>query len=385
MLKKFLYISTLLLCAITVVSCCKKNDEPPYNGGKDIKHTILVYMMAKNSLGNPLDFDTENINAMRAAFEDNNIDDGRLLVFLSEYDQEPCLLEIKCDKNHKSVVDTLKWYDGCISTDTATMNMVLRDVHEISPQGTYGLIVWSHANGWLPQYHFYNMSYSAAPASIGHEGKAKSTMDIDMFAKALEPYHFDYVLFDACLMGCVEVAYELRNVCDYMIATPTETMGAGFPYRRIIPLLYADNKDLEQVCVEYYNEYIAVGNSGTISLVEMKNIEFLAEACRSIAVGREKKIAAANSLAIQSFDRRLPHIFFDLGHFMEYLANDYQYADFLVALDLAVPYRASGDRFLNIRINHYSGLSSYIPGICADETVEEYYHTLQWYNRVYKK
>ena len=39
--------------------------------------------------------------------------------------------------------------------------------------------------------------------------------------------HFDFVLFDACFMQSIEVAYALRNFTDYYIGSPTEIPGPG--------------------------------------------------------------------------------------------------------------------------------------------------------------
>lgn len=33
-------------------------------------------------------------------------------------------------------------------------------------------------------------------------------------------------------MGGIEVAYELRNKTDYMIASPAEVISNGFPYEK---------------------------------------------------------------------------------------------------------------------------------------------------------
>lgn len=42
-------------------------------------------------------------------------------------------------------------------------------------------------------------------------------------------FHTEYILFDACYMSSVEVAYELKDVTHYLIASPTEVLSYGFP------------------------------------------------------------------------------------------------------------------------------------------------------------
>ena len=54
-------------------------------------------------------------------------------------------------------------------------------------------------------------------------------MNISEFVEILEVTpHFDFILFDACFMQSVEVAYELRDYTDYCI---------GFQQRYQAPVL----------------------------------------------------------------------------------------------------------------------------------------------------
>lgn len=382
MLHKIKYQIVVFLVAVLAVACNPKGEEPsPDLLGAN--HTALVYMMAENSLSVPYQFDKTNIEAMCRAVENNDIK-GRLMIFYAGYDGSPSLLEIKKDRASGSRIDTLKVYEGSVSTDTATMSLVLRDVQRIAQSDSYGMIVWTHANGWLPQYRYYKSPPKQAPASVGCEGDEGRTMDVDMMAQALQPFHLDYIIFDACLMGCVEVMYELREVCDYIIAAPTEMLGEGLPYEEIIPLLYAEERDYEQICRAYYNKYIVEERCGTIALVATAHMDALSEACRKIVAHKDEEIAQITPAMLQYYDRKLPHVYYDLGQYMRMLANDDDYAHFESILDKAVPYKACSSTFLTIKIRHYSGLSSYVPGISGDEVVEEYYRTLQWYDRVYK-
>ena len=384
MAKRLIYIIEIIFVTMGLIACDCRKDEPRFEPSENARHTALVYMMAESNLSVPYGFDKSNIEEMCRAFADKDFN-GRLMLFLSQYNSSPCLLEILSNDKRESYIDTLRVYEGCLSTDTATLSRVMRDVREISNTPSYGLIVWTHANGWLPQYRFYKSSRRELPQSIGCEGKEKRTMDIDLFARALQPYHHDYIIFDACLMGCVEVMYELRHVCDHIIATPTETMGAGFPYYDIMPHIFADTIDYKQICMEYADVYInAMGCEGTIAHIETGHIEELADVCRRIVAGREEEIAHIDSRMLQFYDRIYPHVYFDLKQYMQQLADEEQYADLEHVLDKVVTYKAASRGFLGITIDYYSGLSSYIPGLTQDAVVEEYYRTLQWYKRVYE-
>ena len=55
-------------------------------------------------------------------------------------------------------------------------------------------------------------------------------MELADFASALPlPNHrkWDFILFEGCYMGSVEVAYELKDKTEAIIASPTEIVSPG--------------------------------------------------------------------------------------------------------------------------------------------------------------
>lgn len=387
MYKKFFQFVAFFLISLIAVSCdggC--SDEP---GGNDdpAKRTVLVYMLADNNLGSTFHFDEENINAMRRAIREQDID-GRLLILYNSKNGAPCLQEIVKNKQGYTQIDTLKLYTYDFDvTEVYAMDSIMNDVERLAPANSYGLVMWSHATGWLPNNKYYTTP-AAAPTSFGREGEEKAYIEIDELQDALSDHFFDFILFDACLMGSIEVAYELRNVCNYMISASTETMGAGFPYYEITPLFFEDNVNYLAICQHYYDTYIApnpdypYNNYGTISLVKTRELEQLAEASKNIIATTDSS-AGYNAYGIQYLDRTNVHVMYDMEHFLSQYCNDAQLTELHTALKNAIKYKAASDYFISIRINRYCGLSCYIPGT-GDEEVEEYYKTLDWYNRVYK-
>ena len=63
-------------------------------------------------------------------------------------------------------------------------------------------------------------------------------MNIDEISLAIPDSMFDFILCDACYMGAVEVAYDLREDCRYYVASPAAVMGGGFPYEDIVEHLF---------------------------------------------------------------------------------------------------------------------------------------------------
>lgn len=96
------------------------------------------------------------------------------------------------------------------------------------PADRFMAVIWNHGAGWV------GISYD------DESGKNLTVPDIvwacNQARPALEkanPKHprFDIIDFDACLMGMVEIAYELRDVCDFMIASEETEPGQGMPYQ----------------------------------------------------------------------------------------------------------------------------------------------------------
>ncbi len=371
-------LSFFISCLLT--ACHNQNGEP------DLPHdnrTVLVYMLADNNLATTYNYDQDNIRAMGDALAQADIN-GHLVIYYAGADAAPTLQEIKHTGNNQYTIEVVKRYDNSnVSTSVNTIKEVIHDVKDLYNTRSYGLIFWSHATGWLPQNHLYTSSLHRAPSSFGKEGDDNLTIDINNLQQALDGNYFDFILFDACLMGSVEVAYELRNTCRYIIASPTETLGSGFPYRNITPLLFNDEIDYEQVCNCYYDTYIAPGSleTGTITLIKTEALDRLATLCKETIRQYDGNISTSS---IQYYDRTNPHVFYDIDDYMRHISDEEMYTAFTECLAEVVPYKAASATFINIPIRHYSGLSCYIVGSSNDFVIEEYYAQLKWYNYIYK-
>ena len=121
-----------------------------------------------------------------------------------------------------------------IATDPAVMEEVFTDMQKIAPSDSYGLILGSHATGWMK-------GNSVQSKAFGDDGGYN--IDIPDLANVLKKSFsekLDFVLFDACMMGNAEVGYELKDVTSHCIASVMETPVYGFPYDQILPYLYTE-------------------------------------------------------------------------------------------------------------------------------------------------
>ena len=396
MKKISLQILSLILFFPLLLSSCSKHISP---SDSDIEQTILIYMNADNNLSYYAykDLEEMDLGYVPDYFEPGG--SGRvLLVYLDTSSEVPVLLRYYRDEFGVLNSEKLMVYEEQDSSDPEVMNKVLQYANNLFPSENNGLVLWSHGTGWTPVDFYNNPSGTAAHRlsreddpyadyvkSFGYD--QGSEMDIIEMAEAL-PLKYRFILFDACLMGGVEVAYQLKDKCDYFIASAAEILAGGFPYDQILDPLYNDisEKGLETVCDRYFYYYYYRNEGATVSLVKTSELEGVAEICENIFADERVFIQSLDMDNMQGFFRLGRHYFYDLGDLISNLASASEYPEFEDAMSKAVlatyatpDYNINGR--LQFEINKNSGLSTYIPNP-ENEYLDTYYQTLEWNKRV---
>lgn len=416
-----LIAAAVLLCGMSLTSCRKTG---PDNFPDRINNVLLIYTAAKNDLASYIE---TNIRQMcKGDIPEGN--ESNILLVYEKYSLSYMPTSSQLVRIYRSggqvVRETVETYGGdMIAAEASTMKAVLEDVREHFPaEGGYGLLFTSHANGWLPKGYYSNpglydnsveMSYRRAdtarqsysspewvpyvertqdpsmPAvkSIGNErgilnGVSVSyEMDLTEFAGAI-PMHLDYIIFDCCLMGGIEVAYELKDKCSRIIFSPTEILSAGYCYETLASRLLSGSEPyLEGFCMDTFDKFdqqTGYNRSCTISMVDCTMLKPLAEACRTIFSNHRKEVDALKGSGIQKYFRMTDHWFYDLRDIAANAgADEDELAQLDAALEGCVIYKAATPSFLSIPINRYSGLSSYLPGNGSDY-LDRCYRSLAW-------
>ncbi|KHC90342.1 peptidase C11, clostripain [Thermotoga sp. Mc24] len=94
------------------------------------------------------------------------------------------------------------------------------------------LIMWDHGSAWISDSGFTS---SKAISFDDTSGSAIAVRDLRMTLEnvvnsVLVGQKLDILGFDACLMGSLEVIYELRNTADYIIASSFSEPAEGWDY-----------------------------------------------------------------------------------------------------------------------------------------------------------
>lgn len=353
----------LFLMSVVAMACDPVNEEPPQFTEK--QKTVLVYMVANNNLSSQAE---NNLESMKKGFvpaEDN------LLVYMHLVSSNPVLLHLYKDESGKAVQDTVYRFPPQNSADSKSLANVLKVSRTMFPAQEYGLVLWSHGTGWLPQ-GYYSKSFGS---------DAGKEMDVIELAKAL-PCKMEFVIFDACLMGGIEVAYELKDSVDYVLSSPTEILSQGFPYDKIMKHIFKTPIEMESVAREYFDFYNGQSGSyrsATVSLVKSSALDELAVEAAKIFRNYGDNISNVDTLSIQRYYRGGKHWFYDLGGLVNSLSGGDDSA-FRQALDKAVVYKDATPYFIEVPVakSKYSGLSTYIPSPTADPVLLKYYANFKW-------
>ena len=290
-MKKWLY--TLL---VVVLAACS-NEIPEQQPAKRSGRTVLAYLISNSpkSLEKNLQ---DNVVDMYMALAEIK-DSCTLLVFYrpqeySSYLDVPTLLCFDTDgrgniNNLPALTGTdLTFESVCqvaqkkeytmnsqIATDPVVMEEVLKDMQKIAPSDSYGLILGSHASGWMKGNSVQSKAFG------DDDGYNIDIPDLADVLKNSFSEKLDFVLFDACMMGNAEVGYELKEVTSHCIASVMETPGYGFPYDQILPYLYSENVDYSAVCHEFVSFNKTNNLWGTCAVMDCSQMENLASAVKA--------------------------------------------------------------------------------------------------------
>ena len=389
-----LIIATLF---IVVGVSCSNGDNPdgPDAPVTPVGQTVFMFFPWSNSLLS--DF-RRTVEDMQTIVAQRSMKDERVMVFMATSEREAVLFELK-KQNGRCLTDTLRRYSDRPFTSRQWLTSLFSEVMTLAPASRYGMVVGCHGLAWVPVqgqrnaqkrlgsqerideednlYKDEKIDKEGEPNDLMHfevqgpvttrfiggtypETQIETTDLADAMADA--GLHTEYILFDACYMSSVEVAYELKDVTHYLIASPTEVISYGFPYITMGKhLLGTPNyKGIADSFISFYSSYYLP--YGTVAVTDCTQLDALAAIAQQInAADAEQNIPNG----VQIMDGYSPTLFYDLGHLMSLKdAGTVLTAAFAEQLDKTVPYKGhTGQYFTTLKdapvdIKHYSGLNT---------------------------
>lgn len=414
---------------------CSNGDSPD---GPDVPvtpvgQTVFMFFPWSNSLLS--DF-RRTVEDMQTVVAQRSMKDERVMVFMATSEREAVLFELK-KQNGRCLTDTLRRYSDRPFTSRQWLTSLFSEVMTLAPASRYGMVVGCHGLAWVPVQGQRNARKRLGsherideednlykekrlleeerleqkkqglskdkplPSDLMHfevqgpvttrfiggtypETQIETTDLADAMADA--GLHTEYILFDACYMSSVEVAYELKDVTHYLIASPTEVISYGFPYITMGKhLLGTPNyKGIADSFISFYSSYYLP--YGTVAVTDCTQLDALAAIAQQINAAAEEPTNAASAKQInaaaegklntaasgknapngvQIMDGYSPTLFYDLGHLMSLKnAGTVLTTAFAEQLDKTVPYKGHTDQYFTalkdapVDIKHYSGLNT---------------------------
>lgn len=343
--------------ALAFTACGDDNDGPetPTTAQK----TIIFYMpwtaSATSSSGSLYSYFLTNISDVETAIrQQGGLNNNRLLVFIAPSANYSALLEIKYEHN-ACVRDTLRRYTSLDVTTPSGISTVLGDIKSIAPARKYDMIIGSHGNGWIPR----NVSDYYRTRAFGGSTTQYKT-DIATLASGISAanMHMQFICFDDCYMAGVEVAYDLKDVTDYLIASTSEVMADGIPYREVWRYMAQDTPDYANICQAFYNHYSSSSYPyGTLSVIICPLMNDMAQVMKQINASYTFDESKLDD--VQKLDGFGQTTFFDLADYVSKLCGGQTPASFTACLTDLVPYSCHTQRIYT-SLDGYNGGFSYV-------------------------
>ena len=382
-----------LLLGVTSCHWFNPDDEVVYD------RTVLVYIAAENSLSYGA-FHEQDIDEMLQAAGDIPAN-SRLLIYLDDT-SNPRILSIEQQSGRRPTSRVVHEYsEEQNSGDVETLRTVMEWVCDHYPSSSYGLIFWSHGDAWLPAKAVPQRSICIDNGRNNYSNSG-SKMDIADVADVLDGFPcLEFILFDACFMQAVEVAYELRHVTRHVIASPAEIPNPGAPYERMVKPFFSVPFDGAEVVEQYYRMYndsvISVFGYGSdrygvsLSVIDCSRLDALADVTAEMITKYVSRDEATDLKGIQRYyplsSKSRPEFYDMNGYMRRLIKGEADYVRWKSVFDLAVPYARStawwysNDAYTQrVDLDNYGGVSCYVP---QDRSIydglNEKFRTTSWY------
>lgn len=360
---------TLLLVAALILTACHKDkhdDEPQ----QPATQSVLVYIAGDNNLQQFI------IDDVKQMMEGSKLlgKDCNLLLFVDQKGKRPYFM--KLENGDTLRVKTLD--EEVKSSNAETLHSAMKWMVDNYEARNYGLVLWGHADGWV----VWQPAQSRPRRSYGQDTTGgEEWMNISEMADALATLpHLRFIFADCCCFQCVESAYELRHVTDYLIGSAAEIPGEGAPYQTVIPHLFDQREDFYALVCDDYFEQVSVGYQEPVSVVKSSEMDQLAQATRAALTQSLQPISeqGENYPDVEGLIYYYDQTLFDMQDFMLSHAPEHVYTEWKRTFDKAVVYKKMAEVWLanhipyldksetmfrdfNVTAERYGGISMFVP------------------------
>jgi cysteine peptidase C11 family protein len=394
------------------------------------KWTFMVYVAGYNSLTS---FAGRDITEMRKVGSGEEL---KVTVFVKRLEQQAAhRIVIGKDGKHEDRENLGPEVD---SGSPQTLVDFVRWSKSKAPADRYALIIWNHGSGWDPLDfdELYAHVKSAGVSARELDARASSQLGRSLFRPTIETaltrpdarlraiasddgtghsldtielgnvlsethailgQPLDLLGMDACLMSCLEVAYQAEKDVRAVVSSEELEPGDGWPYERILADLRSnptqDGAGLGRVVVKRYVESYKHAESQwpvTMCAVHSAGIEPFADALDTLTMAlrraiKEDDVDATRLLRAHTRSTRFDGDLVDLRTFCEQLrAQPLESAVKNAAKKVLDALKPGGDFVvananLGDSVEHCGGVTAYLPP--PTDEISPYYKDLRFAQR----
>ena len=288
---KFQHVIALL--SIIAVSMAFVQYVPATSATSEASWTFMVYLDADNNLDW---FGQYNLEQMRDGLSENAA--VNVIVLMDRSGLPAFTYEVT--HGETEVVQELGEVD---MGDPVTLTSFVTFAMQNYPAEYFFLDLWDHGGGYRGVCWDDSSGHHLSPHDVE---TALASAEAEVGGERVQ-----VVGFDACLMGMVEVCYELREVTDIVVGSEMLVPGYGWPYTELMTYL-SDNPSVDPYTLssELVNRYVASYPHYAVQLSAIdeahvssfaQSLSSLADALKADVAVYQDVIAGARSSAQQKF------------------------------------------------------------------------------------
>ena len=155
------------------------------------------------------------------------------------------------------------------------------------PAQRYMLVLWNHGGGFRSPETSRDICWDW---NFGLDSRITMPQleDALSFISGQLGKEIDIIGMDACYMGMIEVAYQVKDYAQIMVASEASVPGDGWQYDAVMESLVTNpnqnaNQFASEIVDSYYHQYSGTGSNVTLSAIDLSQIDNLADQISGLA------------------------------------------------------------------------------------------------------
>lgn len=327
-INKVIYLS-LFLFSLALSGCTNTTKE----------NNLLIYMCGSD-LESERGYASSNINDLLSASLRTNDNIYLLTGGSSSWENEDISNDVNLFKVENHKLNLLENFGSINMGESSTLNKFIETVESISdPNSINSLVFWDHGAGSINGVCF-------------DENFNNDSLSLLEIKDAIKDNNFNYICFDACLMGTYETCNLLKNNANTIIFSEDLEPGSGWNYKDVAENFSLDNFD-DLILSSYQNKHSYL-SSYTLSSIDLTKFDILENYFNELKnkISNDDSLiddmlSNLSSLGDATFNGSSLNLY-DFGSLLDNLGIDYDFNDVIKKVN-------------GISRDYLSGISLYFP------------------------